>query len=63
MNIDDNLDINNPFENVEFCSSPVYKSIVTLILFGIIVYFIWFLCRKIYKEDYTEIEVSTPFDT
>lgn len=51
------------FQDINFCSNYVYKTIITVILSLIIIYFIWFLCRKKYKENYTDIiETSTPFE-
>lgn len=47
-------------ENIDFCSNPVYKTIVFLIILGILIYFIWFVSRKNYLDD-NDIEVSTPF--
>ena len=38
-------------ENIDYCTNPVYKTIVFLILLGIIIYFIWFVSRKRYFED------------
>lgn len=36
---------------INFCSNIIYKTIVTLILLGILIYFIWFLIRKKYKDN------------
>lgn len=52
-NFDIDFDIDN-FSNltkIDFCSNMVYKTIVTLILCGILIYFIWYLIRKKYKDD------------
>jgi hypothetical protein len=50
-------------DNIEFCSDPTYKIIVTLILIGIIAFFIWFVSRKKYWDDSVEgSEISTPFN-
>lgn len=38
-------------KKINFCSNIVYKIIVTLILLGILIYFIWFLIRKKYKDN------------
>lgn len=50
-------------EDIDYCSNPVYKSVVFLILAGIIIFFIWFVSRKRYFEDneYNDTLVSTPF--
>lgn len=50
-------------ENIDYCSNPIYKIVVFLILVGILIYFIWFVSRKRYFEDneYNMISVSTPF--
>jgi hypothetical protein len=57
-------DINDLVPNINFCSNPVYKTIVTLILVGIIIYFIWFVTRKKYWDDESLFETSsTPFNT
>ena len=59
--IDDPSDL---VPNINFCSNPVYKTIVTLILVGIIIYFIWFVTRKKYWDDESLFETSsTPFNT
>ena len=48
------------------CSNPIYKTIVTLILCGILLYLIWYLCKKQYQDDkiqmQMQIEISTPFN-
>lgn len=51
-------------ENIEYCSNPVYKTIIFLILVGILIFFIWFVSRKRYFEDneYNDISTSTPFN-
>ncbi len=70
MNSNENFDKLNKldFDNnylmgeINFCSNPVYKSIITIILSLIIIYFIWFLSRKQYLENYPDIiETTTPF--
>lgn len=55
--------IEKKIENIEYCSNPVYKTIVFLILMGILIYFIWFVSRKRYFEDneYVDMTVTTPF--
>lgn len=53
--------IKNKINDIEFCSNPVYKPIVYLILFGIIIYFIWFILRKKYSYNGDETIISTPF--
>jgi hypothetical protein len=50
------------FKNIEYCSNPIYKPIIFIILVGIIFYFIWFINRKRYFDDSEYIEIdSTPF--
>jgi hypothetical protein len=48
--------------NIEYCSNPIYKSTVYIILVGILIYFIWFISRKKYSEDneYNN-NTTTPF--
>ena len=38
-------------KNINYCSDPIYKIIVTIILLGILIYFIWYLTRKEYKDN------------
>jgi len=64
----DNFDVDiddmsiNSFKNFSMCSNPTYQIIVNVILCCIIIYFIWFVCRKTYKDNSNdEIAVSTPF--
>lgn len=52
--------IQNRLSDIEYCSNPVYKTIVVLILVGILIYFIWILIEK-KNPDNMEINVSTPF--
>lgn len=54
--------IENKLDDVNFCSNPIYKTIVFIILVVILIYFIWFVSRKQYSDgiDITEM-VSTPF--
>jgi len=56
--------IENKIENIKYCSNPIYKSIVFIILVGILIYFIWFISRKKYFEDkdYFDEITSTPFN-
>lgn len=57
----DGLSINT-FKNINFCSNPTYQIIVNVILCCIIIYFIWFICRKTYKDNSNDdIILSTPF--
>lgn len=52
----------NKLKDINYCSNPVYKSIVFLILLGILIYFIWFVIRKQYNDDIDVSDlVSTPF--
>lgn len=55
--------INKFDDSNDYCSNPMYRTIVFLILVGIIMYFIWFVSKKQYLDD-IEIRdfVSTPFD-
>lgn len=54
--------IENKLDDVNFCSNPVYKTIVFIILVLILIYFIWFITRKQYSDDIDIRElVSTPF--
>ena len=46
----DMLDMNN-LKNMNFCSNTIYKTIVTIILSCILIYFIWYLTRKQYKDN------------
>ena len=50
-------------DNVNFCSDPTYKIIITLILLGIIGFFIWFVSRKKYWDDKISdiAETASPF--
>ena len=54
-----NIDIN--INNINFCSNPIYKIIINVILCIIIIYFIWFVSRKDYNINYYEDLISTPF--
>lgn len=56
--------LENKFENIEYCSNSTYKIIITIILVGILIYFIWFVSRKKYFEDseYITKTNSTPFN-
>ena len=54
--------IENKMDDVNFCSDPVYKTIVFIVLVLILIYFIWFITRKQYSDDIDIRElVSTPF--
>lgn len=54
--------IENKLDNIEYCSNPVYKTTILIILVGILIYFIWFISRKQYGYDISASElVSTPF--
>ena len=47
-------------KKINFCSNTIYKTIVTLILCGILIYFIWYLTRKQYKDNNeTDIQTSS----
>ncbi len=50
-------------ENIEYCSNPIYKSVVFIILIGILIYLIWFVSRKRFFEDidYNNETSLTPF--
>jgi len=51
-------------ENINYCSNPIYKSVVFIILVCILIYFIWFIIRKKYYDedsDYDKI-TTTPFN-
>lgn len=52
-NIEENFDVDGliDLKNINFCSNHIYKTVVTLILVGILVYFIWYLIRKKYKDN------------
>jgi hypothetical protein len=56
----DNFESNNfgNLKKINFCSNTIYKTIVTLILCGILIYFIWYLTRKQYKDN-NETDVQT----
>lgn len=55
--------IENKLDNVNYCSNPLYKSVVLIILICILIYFIWFVTRKKYSDDLNISDlVSTPFD-
>jgi hypothetical protein len=43
----------NELKEINFCSNSIYKTIVTFILCCILIYFIWYLIRKKYKDDTT----------
>jgi hypothetical protein len=45
-----NSDLND-LKKVNFCSNSVYKTIVTSILCCILIYFIWYLIKKEYKDN------------
>lgn len=47
-------------KKINFCSNTIYKTIVTLILCGILIYFIWYLTRKQYKDN-NETDIETSF--
>lgn len=51
--LDENFKANlfDDYKKINFCSNPIYKIIISLILFGILIYFIWYLTRKQYKND------------
>lgn len=52
----------NKINEINYCSNPMYKTTVFLILLGILIYFIWFVSRKQYTDDIDISEiVSTPF--
>lgn len=40
----------NDLKKINFCSNAIYKTIVTLILCCILIYLIWYLTRKQYKD-------------
>ena len=60
-NFDSDLDDFNSLKKLNLCSNVIYKTIVTLILCGILIYFIWYLTRKQYKDsiEYNFLEKST----
>ena len=49
-NLNDLNDLND-LKKINYCSNPVYKTIVTFILCCILIYFIWYLTRKKYNND------------
>ena len=52
----------NKVYDINYCSNPIYKTIVLIILVGILIYFIWFVSRKQYTDELKISElVSTPF--
>lgn len=54
--------IENKLDNINYCSNPVYKITVFIILLGILIYFIWFVTRKQYDDTTNAADlVSTPF--
>jgi hypothetical protein len=54
--------IEKKLDDVNYCSNPIYKTIVLIILVGILIYFIWFVSRKQYTDELNVSElVSTPF--
>jgi len=54
--------IENKLDDINYCSNPLYKTIVFIILVGILIYFIWFVSRKQYTYELNVSElVSTPF--
>jgi len=51
------------FGNIDFCSNPIYKVIVFVILMGILCFFIWYVSRKKYNEDVDIPKlISAPFE-
>jgi hypothetical protein len=38
-------------DNIDYCSNSYYKMIITIILIGILIYFIWFVSRKKYFDN------------
>lgn len=51
-------------DNIDLCTDPTYKIITTLILLGIISFFIWFVVRKKYLDDKNQLDeifISTPY--
>lgn len=71
INLKENFDLKENFESgdigelkkVNFCSNAIYKTIITLILTCILIYFIWYLCKKQYKDnnDSSILTTKTPF--
>jgi hypothetical protein len=59
-----NKSLRKQIDNINYCSNPVYKTIVFTILLGILIYFIWFVTRKKYNDDTgtTASTPSTPFN-
>lgn len=54
--------IENRVNNTEYCSNPIYKTIVFIVLVSILIYFIWFVSRKQYGDPIEPSDlVSTPF--
>ena len=50
-NFESDKDNLNGLKKINFCSNAIYKTIVTLILSCILIYFIWYLTRKQYKDN------------
>lgn len=58
----ENFKCKNKVYDINYCSNPIYKTIVLIILVGILIYFIWFVSRKQYTDELNVSElVSTPF--
>lgn len=54
LNLEENFESSGDIGNlkkVNFCSNAIYKTIITLILTCILIYFIWYLCKKQYKDN------------
>ncbi len=50
-NNENNKYLKKQIDNINYCSNPVYKTIIFTILLGILIYFIWFVIRKQYSDD------------
>jgi hypothetical protein len=54
-----NKSLRKQIDNINYCSNPVYKTIVFTILLGILIYFIWFVTRKKYTDN--DVNNGKPF--
>ena len=54
--------IRDKFNDINFCSNPIYRTFVFIVFYGILIYFIWFVSRKQYTDDIDINDIiTTPF--
>ena len=62
LGLKENFKLDNFYnlQKINFCSNTIYKTVITIILCGILIYFIWYLTRKQYKDNNdTDIQTSS----